>query len=403
MDPKKVSNDDWNKFAKNRSESSLSAEEEVAELTALNTRLSRYIDRVRSLHGENKKLTTYIASVEESQIKESEEMHLLYREKIETLKNEKEKISRQVEHLGATYENIRKENYKLKDNIAGIDKEMQTRNLKRVSLEKEINTLQKNSTKSLRITNDLEKALGKMKKDQTEFSGRLKEISDITEKLSLECQSLHERLKSNSDLMKNKLEELKTNKKLTPEDEDKDGQIKNIILSFQESLSKETKCEQSDPDLISKLHLDISTQIEHMNLQEYKLADSESKVKNLDNKVKTLLEEQKTIEEKLKIFEKQQDLNRNNHENEVQEKDREIEEIMEKIRKQEEDIENLLLEKQGLDAEIAVFRKLVETEEERLGVKKDDGRMYKKPPGFTFVGEKEATVRRGIVLSERQL
>merc|ERR1711881_545049 len=178
-------------------ESSLSAEEEVAELTALNTKLSRYIDRVRSLHGENKKLTTYIASVEESQIKESEEMHLLYREKIETLKNEKEKISRQVEHLGATYENIRKENYKLKDNIAGIDKEMQTRNLKRVSLEKEINTLQKNSTKSLRITNDLEKALGKMKKDQTEFSGRLKEISDITEKLSLECQSLHERLKSN--------------------------------------------------------------------------------------------------------------------------------------------------------------------------------------------------------------
>ena len=44
--------------------------------------------------------------------------------------------------------------------------------------------------------------------------------------------------------------------------------------------------------------------------------------------------------------------------------------IMEKIRKQAEDMENLVLEKQGLDAEIAVFKKLVETEEERLGVTK---------------------------------
>ena len=54
----------------------------------------------------------------------------------------------------------------------------------------------------------------------------------------------------------------------------------------------------------------------------------------------------------------------------VQEKEGEIEVIMEKIRKQAEDMENLVLEKQGLDAEIAVFKKLVETEEERLGVTK---------------------------------
>lgn len=54
----------------------------------------------------------------------------------------------------------------------------------------------------------------------------------------------------------------------------------------------------------------------------------------------------------------------------MQEKEGEIEVIMEKIRKQAEDMENLVLEKQGLDAEIAVFKKLVETEEERLGVTK---------------------------------
>ena len=38
------------------------------------------------------------------------------------------------------------------------------------------------------------------------------------------------------------------------------------------------------------------------------------------------------------------------------------------------EFENLLEEKQGLDAEIAVFKKLVETEEERLG--SSTGKMH---------------------------
>ena len=44
--------------------------------------------------------------------------------------------------------------------------------------------------------------------------------------------------------------------------------------------------------------------------------------------------------------------------------------ILEKSQKQMKEFENLLEEKQGLDAEIGVFRKLVETEEERLGLSK---------------------------------
>ena len=60
----------------------------------------------------------------------------------------------------------------------------------------------------------------------------------------------------------------------------------------------------------------------------------------------------------------------------MQEKEGEIEVIKEKIRKQVEDMENLVLEKQGLDAEIAVFKKLVETEEERLGITKGKYILY---------------------------
>merc|ERR1712123_130427 len=137
----------WNLFPKNRDESDLSPTDEVAELAGLNTKLTRYIDRVRSLQGENTKLSKYVCSIEESQIKESEQVHLLYREKIETLNKEKEKIARQVSHLGATYENILTENKELKGNLSSVNKELKARNERQCALEKDINSLSEKSSK----------------------------------------------------------------------------------------------------------------------------------------------------------------------------------------------------------------------------------------------------------------
>jgi len=383
--------------------SSLSPTEEVEELTNLNTKLSRYIDRVRSLHGENRKLTSYAASIEESRMKESEQIHVLYREKIQALKDEKEKLSRKVANLGTSYENIRKENDKLKDNIACVDKELKARNEKQLVLEKEINTLRKNSSNFSKVKNKLEIVYCKMKQDEISFSEQLKEFSVKIERMSLECQNLHERLKVNSVLLNQKLVEQKETIEKSYQEEDSNDQIKSIVVSFQERILEEKNNERANSGLISKLQTEISENIEFINLQEYKIENNKSKLKNLNMKVKYLLEEQDAIKEKLRLLKTQQVSNSMNQKQEVQEKEGEIEVIMEKIRKQAEDMENLVLEKQGLDAEIAVFKKLVETEEERLGVTKDDGRKYKKSPHFTFVEEKEKTVRREIVLSERQL
>jgi len=388
---------------KRKTNSSWSPTEEVEELTNLNTKLSRYIDRVRSLHGENRKLTSYAASIEESRMKESEQIHVLYREKIQALKDEKEKLSRKVANLGTSYENIRKENDKLKDNIACVDKELKARNEKQLVLEKEMNTLRKNSSNFSKVKNKLEIVYCKMKQDEISFSEQLKEFSVKIERMSLECQNLHERLKVNSVLLNQKLVEQKETIEKSYQEEDSNDQIKSIVVSFQERILEEKNNERANSGLISKLLTEISENIEFINLQEYKIENNKSKLKNLNMKVKYLLEEQDAIKEKLRLLKTQQVSNSMNQKQEVQEKEGEIEVIMEKIRKQAEDMENLVLEKQGLDAEIAVFKKLVETEEERLGVTKDDGRKYKKSPHFTFVEEKEKTARREIVLSERQL
>jgi len=394
----------WNLFPKTRDESDLSPTDEVAELTSLNTKLSRYIDRVRSLQGENTKLTKYVCSIEESQIKESEQMHVLYREKVETLKKEKEKIARQVSSLGATYENILTENKELKGNLSSVNKELKARNEIQCALEKDINSLSEKSSKTEQETKSMETRLGKMKQDQTLLSEQLKTISSKTEILSEDCQNLCHRLKLNSKLLNEKLERVKTDHIAWIEGQDKEGQTKNIVFNFQENMEKEKECDRVGASLISKLHTDISEQIENWNLQEALVNESKSKVKNLEIKIRNLLEEKETVIKRLGSLESLWDSNRMNHLSEVKTKDVEIKSILEKFRKQTEEFENLVQEKQGLDTEIAVFKKLVESEEERLKIKKDDVKLFKKSgPGFTFVEEKERTARREMVLTERQL
>lgn len=389
----------WKHIPKSRNESPLSPTDEVAELTSLNSKLSRYIDRVRSLQGENAKLTKYVCSVEQSQLKESEQMHLMYKEKIETLKKEKEKISRQVSHFGATYENILKENKKLKENLCNVDKDLKSRNEKQLALEKDKIAFSEDSIKSVQEVKSLKENLEKMKKDQILFEDQLEKIAKKTEKLSQECQSLSERLKMSSGLIKQKLIDFKTTNHTVDANQNTGYPIKNLVSSFQETIGEGKDCGVSS--LISKLHTDLFEQVEQVKFQEFKLKESRSKLESLELKIKNLLDEQEITKQKLKSMENLQETSKLNHQEKILHKEKEIELILEKTQKQMKEFEHLLEEKQGLDAEIAVFKKLVETEEERLGLTKDDAKVFKKSgPDFTFVEEKERATRRELIWTD---
>ena len=54
-------------------------------------------------------------------------------------------------------------------------------------------------------------------------------------------------------------------------------------------------------------------------------------------------------------------------------KDREIEKLLEELRKQQRMYQSLMDTKIALDMEIAVYRRLLESEEDRLGLSVDGG------------------------------
>lgn len=400
----------WNRFPKSRDESNLSPEDEVTELTSMNSKLSRYIDRVRHLQGGNTKLTKYVEAVEESQLKESEQMHLMYREKIDQLKKEKEKISRQVSHLGSTFENIRRENTELKNSHRNLDNKIKERDETQFLLEKQRECLNENTSRTRDGNKSTEMKIAEMKQDQNRFTNQLEEIQNKTEKLSGECQKLSERLKINSGFMNQKLTNLKNAKykEIADAKHDYDGQTRNLVSSFQEKIGNGEDCETNVSPLITKLHTDLFDEIEKVTFQEFQIQESTSKVKDLEVKISNLQREQELLKERLAHVNNMQEVDSLKHQAEVRCKEKEIGLILEKTKKQTEEFQNLLEVKQGLDAEIAVFKKLVETEEDRLGVTKDgvpvDEVILNKKRGtdFTFM-QKEKNTRSQMILIERKL
>ena len=65
-------------------------------------------------------------------------------------------------------------------------------------------------------------------------------------------------------------------------------------------------------------------------------------------------------------------------------KDREIEKLLEELRKQQRMYQSLMDTKIALDMEIAVYRRLLESEEDRLGLSVDGGGNWWSSSSYKF-------------------
>ena len=155
-----------------------------------------------------------------------------------------------------------------------------------------------------------------------------------------------------------------TNEKNLEQDrKDLKDKYENVLNDLQTSLSEEA----------SRNNNNIEDNIE----KKKKIIKIEDKIEDLLKKIEDLKEREK---EKLKEKEINEEKNkdqvlyllniRNCFLNVLQllDKDEEIFNILEKTSKLEDDFKNLQETKNALDTEIAVYRKLMETEEDRLGI-----------------------------------
>ena len=105
---------------------------------------------------------------------------------------------------------------------------------------------------------------------------------------------------------------------------------------------------------------------------EQALKESKSRIEALMTRVTELESSNLTLSQKLADLTQNMEDTNSAHRAQLAAKDNEIKRLLDELSRQLEEYKNLMDTKIGLDMEIAVFRRLLESEEDRLGISIDE-------------------------------
>ena len=101
------------------------------------------------------------------------------------------------------------------------------------------------------------------------------------------------------------------------------------------------------------------------------MSESKSRIETLMTRVSELESSNLTLSQKLGDLAQNMEDTNSAHRAQLAAKDNEIKRLLDELSRQLEEYQNLMDTKIGLDMEIAVFRRLLESEEDRLGIDND--------------------------------
>ena len=101
------------------------------------------------------------------------------------------------------------------------------------------------------------------------------------------------------------------------------------------------------------------------------MSESKSRIETLMTRVSELESSNLTLSQKLGDLAQNMEDTNSAHRAQLAAKDSEIKRLLDELSRQLEEYQNLMDTKIGLDMEIAVFRRLLESEEDRLGIDND--------------------------------
>ena len=317
--------------------SRLTRKEEKQSLQNLNNRLAGYIDRVRQLQQENMKLNHQIKTVEEYQSKEITNVKDLYDKQIDELKEALDNMNKQYNQLKVGAEGLLQENEDLKDKkaeaekkLAELKRHLDDEQLKRADLE---NTC-------ARLEEDLKFKMSVLEKELVEVKTRKEiEINEMDGKLQEEYE----------DRLQKALEELRD------------------VYDKQMAQSRDDFAKLYD-DRVRDLQSQLTSERGSNASSSQELKESRSRIEQLISKVSDLEGANLALNQKIADMAQDMEDQKSAHRAQMAAKDDEIKRLLDELANQLKEYQNLQDIKVQLDMEIAVFRKLIECEEDRLGL-----------------------------------
>ena len=302
----------WENFPRTRDESCLAPIDEVLSLTQLNNKLTAYIDRVRKIHGNNKRLTTHMKLVEDSTNKESEKISQTCKETVDRLTKEKEDMMKKVEMMTATYKQHLQENQELRMKIESVDYEGAALSDKEFDLKKEIEILSKRKESTEKELARCVNCWRDKIEAKTSLESNFQEVTEKKNSVLIKCNLLMKDIQDKYESIHDTSKEQESQRSASCVSKENLGEVKKILSTFQKNFSHQE--EYSIP--IEFTNFLKSTYLDQIRVNHEEKADAleaESMVNNMEFRLNRLKEDEKAKEEEINLMKIKQNDAENEH------------------------------------------------------------------------------------------